>query len=42
MHYGGGGGFGDPKLRDSAALQLDIENGYVTPEGRKRDYGQGT
>jgi N-methylhydantoinase B len=44
MHYGNGNGsgFGDPKLRDPAALQLDIENGYVTPEGRKRDHEQGS
>jgi N-methylhydantoinase B len=42
MHYGGGGGFGDPRLRDPAAIERDIENGYVTPQGRKRDYGQGS
>jgi N-methylhydantoinase B len=39
MHYGGGGGFGDPRERDPAALARDIEDGYVTPEGARRDYG---
>jgi N-methylhydantoinase B len=38
MHYGGGGGYGDPAARDPAALRRDIEDGYVTPEGAKRDY----
>ena len=39
MHYGGGGGVGDPRERDPAALRRDIEAGYVTPEGARRDYG---
>jgi N-methylhydantoinase B len=39
MHYGGGGGVGDPRERDRAALKRDIEAGYVTAEGAKRDYG---
>ena len=39
MHYGGGGGYGDPRHRDPAALKRDIEDGYVTPEGAARDYG---
>jgi N-methylhydantoinase B/oxoprolinase/acetone carboxylase alpha subunit len=39
MHYGGGGGVGDPGQRDPAALRRDIEAGYVTPEGARRDYG---
>jgi N-methylhydantoinase B len=41
MHYGGGGGYGDPAARDPAALARDIEDGYVTPEGARRDYGAG-
>ncbi len=39
MHYGGGGGYGDPAKRDRAALQQDIEDGYVTPERARQDYG---
>jgi N-methylhydantoinase B len=39
MHYGGGGGYGDPTRRDPAALRRDIEDGYVTPEGARQDYG---
>ena len=39
MHYGGGGGYGDPAKRDPAALKRDIEDGYVTPEGARKDYG---
>ena len=35
----GGGGFGDPKKRDPEAIKRDIAEGYVTPEGAKRDYG---
>ena len=39
MHYGGGGGYGDPAKRDPAALKRDIEDGYVTPDGARQDYG---
>ncbi|MGH3086216.1 MAG: hydantoinase B/oxoprolinase family protein [Rubrobacteraceae bacterium] len=35
----GGGGYGDPLLRDPQAVREDVEDGYVTPEGAKRDYG---
>ena len=35
----GGGGYGDPKKRDPAAIRSDLREGYVTPEGAKRDYG---
>ena len=34
----GSGGFGDPALRDPAALESDLVEGYVTPEGVRRDY----
>jgi N-methylhydantoinase B len=40
MHYGGGGGYGDPRARDHAALLRDIEDGYVTRDGARRDYGR--
>jgi N-methylhydantoinase B len=35
----GGGGYGDPLLRDPASVKEDVEDGYVTPEGARRDYG---
>jgi len=35
----GGGGYGDPLLRDLDAVREDVEDGYVTPEGARRDYG---
>ena len=38
----GGGGFGDPAKRDPARLAHDLAEGYVTPEGAARDYGQGS
>ncbi len=37
----GGGGFGDPKLRDPSALDLDLKRGLVTPDGAKA-YGGDT
>jgi N-methylhydantoinase B len=36
----GGGGFGDPKRRDPAAIARDLDEGYITPEAAKRDYGK--
>jgi N-methylhydantoinase B len=35
----GGGGFGDPRTRDRAALADDVAKGYVSPEAARRDYG---
>jgi N-methylhydantoinase B len=35
----GSGGFGDPAARDPEAIEADLREGYVTPEGIKRDYG---
>lgn len=35
----GGGGYGDPLLRDPESVREDVEDGYVTPEGARRDYG---
>jgi N-methylhydantoinase B len=35
----GGGGYGDPLLRDPEAVREDVADEYVTPEGAKRDYG---
>ena len=36
----GGGGFGDPRRRDPAAIARDIAEGYVTPEAAARDHGE--
>jgi N-methylhydantoinase B len=36
----GGGGFGDPRARDSAALARDLEEGYVTAQSAAEDYGE--
>lgn len=36
---GGGGGWGDPFRRSVAAVLDDVREGYVTPEGARRDYG---
>jgi len=35
----GGGGYGDPKKRDRAAIERDIAEGAVTPEAAAKDYG---
>ena len=35
----GGGGFGDSHARDPDAVLADVREGFVTPEGAKRDYG---
>jgi N-methylhydantoinase B len=34
----GGGGMGEPKERERANLEADLEAGLVTPEGAARDY----
>ena len=36
---GGGGGWGDPRERDRAAVLADVRNGYVSVEAAYRDYG---
>jgi N-methylhydantoinase B len=40
LQSAGGGGYGDPRKRDPAALARDLAEGYVTTEGVKRDYGK--
>jgi N-methylhydantoinase B len=35
----GGGGYGDPKKRDRAAVRMDVERGYISRESAIRDYG---
>ena len=39
FHSAGGGGFGDPLERDPEAVLKDVQMGYVTLEGARRDYG---
>lgn len=38
----GGGGYGDPKSRSRAAVEADLEGGYVTEEQARTDYGYGS
>jgi N-methylhydantoinase B len=38
LQSAGGGGYGEPKKRDPAAVAGDIAEGYVTAEATKRDY----
>lgn len=39
VEQSGGGGWGDPRARDAAAVLEDVANGYVSADGAKRDYG---
>ncbi|MDB5553715.1 MAG: hypothetical protein JWL86_3699 [Rhizobium sp.] len=39
LETGGGGGYGPPAERDVALVQRDLDEGYITTEGAKRDYG---
>lgn len=41
MRYGGGGGFGDPRERDSELIRRDVRDGYVSKTAARRDYGNG-
>jgi N-methylhydantoinase B len=35
----GGGGWGDPLVRDPGRVLYDVENGYITKEAAQTDYG---
>lgn len=35
----GGGGYGDPLLRNPELVRQDVIEGYITPENAKEDYG---
>ncbi|MDB5409085.1 MAG: N-methylhydantoinase B/acetone carboxylase, alpha subunit [Rhodospirillales bacterium] len=35
----GGGGWGKPRERDTAAIEDDLRKGYISSEAAKRDYG---
>ena len=37
-----GAGYGDPKMRDPKAVELDIKNGFITPERAAELHGVGT
>ena len=39
LETAGGGGYGDPLLRDAKRVLEDVKNGFVTIEGAERDYG---
>ncbi|MBI2918335.1 MAG: hydantoinase B/oxoprolinase family protein [Chloroflexi bacterium] len=39
LEMGGGGGVGDPQLRERARLLADLEDGFVTPEQARAAYG---
>jgi N-methylhydantoinase B len=39
MRYAGGGGYGDPRERDPAALSQDVCDGYVSPAAARGAYG---
>jgi N-methylhydantoinase B len=41
MRTTGSGGMGNPSERSAEAVRIDLEDGYVTPEGAARDYGRG-
>ena len=38
-HIPGGGGYGDPRKRDRAAVARDLKNGLITPDHARRHYG---
>ncbi|MEM9063545.1 MAG: hydantoinase B/oxoprolinase family protein [Pseudomonadota bacterium] len=40
MRTTGSGGMGDPAERSEDAIREDLTDGYVTPEGLRRDYGR--
>ncbi len=39
LRTAGGGGYGEAGRRDPDALRRDIAEGYVSPDGARRDYG---
>ena len=39
IRTGTGGGYGDPRKRDHAAIRADIKNGYLTPQRAREIYG---
>ncbi|MEE8172022.1 MAG: hydantoinase B/oxoprolinase family protein [Alphaproteobacteria bacterium] len=39
LSVSGGGGYGRPQDRARESIEEDLREGYITPEGAKRDYG---
>ena len=39
LHTPGGGGIGDPRQRNGAAMAADVKNGVVSEEAARKDYG---
>ncbi|MBI2918336.1 MAG: hydantoinase B/oxoprolinase family protein [Chloroflexi bacterium] len=39
LEMGGGGGVGDPQLRDRSRVLADLEDGFITPEQARAAYG---
>ena len=39
IQTGGGGGWGHPYDRDPADVLRDVQEGFVTPQSARRDYG---
>jgi N-methylhydantoinase B len=39
VRYPGGGGFGDPRSRDRARVQEDLDAGLISPEAAREVYG---
>jgi N-methylhydantoinase B len=39
VHTPGGGGFGDPKVRDRAAVKADLDAGLISPRTAREIYG---
>ena len=39
LETSGGGGWGDPRARDPAAVASDLQLGYVTRPAATREYG---
>lgn len=42
IEQSGGAGWGDPKARDPQAVLRDVDDGLVSPESARRDYGVAT
>ena len=39
QHAGGGGGYGDPHLRDRDTLRREVRDGVVSPQAARDLYG---
>ncbi len=39
VETGGGGGYGEPALREASLIERDLIRGYISQENAQRDYG---